>query len=120
MKKIAILLLALSLALCGCSEFSVNDDKIEENTSLNSDIVSEDEQEIHGEEIQLDKNDLSKEENEDIAKNTEISSPTVYRTHSGEKYHIEGCYYLKSKIETTIDAAKSMGLKPCSRCQPPQ
>ena len=42
---------------------------------------------------------------------------TVYRTKHGEKYHRKGCYYLeKSKIETTLVKAESMGLTPCSVC----
>lgn len=45
---------------------------------------------------------------------------TVYRTKSGECYHSQGCSYLKSCIETTLSEAKSKGLRPCSRCRPPQ
>lgn len=45
---------------------------------------------------------------------------TVYRTKSGECYHSQGCSYLKSCIETTLNDAKSRGLRPCSRCKPPQ
>lgn len=44
----------------------------------------------------------------------------VYRTKSGTKYHSDGCSYLKSKIQTTVEEAKAMGLTPCSRCNPPQ
>lgn len=49
----------------------------------------------------------------------DIVDTTVYRTEYGECYHSEGCYYLrKSKIKIKLDKAKSMGLKPCSKCQP--
>lgn len=48
------------------------------------------------------------------------SSAIVYRTKTGSKYHNAGCSYLKSSIETTVSEAKSMGLTPCSRCNPPQ
>lgn len=48
------------------------------------------------------------------------TSPVVYRTQTGEKYHRDSCIHLKSKIETTVDEARSMGLKPCFVCQPPQ
>lgn len=44
----------------------------------------------------------------------------VYKTNSGKKYHRDGCSYLKSKIETTVSEAKSIGLTPCSRCSPPE
>ena len=44
----------------------------------------------------------------------------VYRTRTGNKYHRSGCSYLKSKIETTVSEAQSMGLGPCSRCNPPR
>ncbi len=48
------------------------------------------------------------------------NNAVVYRTKTGSKYHNSGCSYLKSKIETTVSEAKSMGLTPCSRCNPPQ
>ena len=47
-------------------------------------------------------------------------SIVVYRTRTGKKYHRSGCSYLKSKIETTVSEAQSMGLGPCSRCNPPR
>jgi len=47
-------------------------------------------------------------------------SQVVYRTKTGKKYHRAGCSYLKSKIETTISEAQSMGLEPCSGCNPPR
>ena len=47
-------------------------------------------------------------------------SQVVYRTKTGKKYHRSGCSYLKSKIETTVGEAQSMGLGPCSRCNPPR
>lgn len=48
------------------------------------------------------------------------SSAVVYRTKTGSKYHNAGCSYLKSSIQTTVSEAKSMGLTPCSRCNPPR
>lgn len=42
----------------------------------------------------------------------------VYRTATGTKFHRDGCSYLKSKVEITIDEAKKGGLTPCSRCRP--
>lgn len=49
------------------------------------------------------------------------SSDIVYRTKTGSKYHADGCSYLKkSKIEVTLAEAKSMGLEPCSGCNPPE
>ena len=47
-------------------------------------------------------------------------SQVVYRTRTGKKYHRSGCSYLKSKIETTVSEAQSMGLGPCARCNPPR
>lgn len=44
----------------------------------------------------------------------------VFRTKTGKKYHRAGCSYLKSKIETTVSEAQSMGLGPCSVCNPPR
>lgn len=46
---------------------------------------------------------------------------TVYVTKSGTKYHSAGCSYLSSsKIEISLDDAKSKGYTPCSKCNPPQ
>ena len=51
---------------------------------------------------------------------TQNNTATVYRTKTGSKYHTAGCSYLKSSIQTTVSEAKSMGLTPCSRCNPPR
>lgn len=49
------------------------------------------------------------------------SSVIVHITDTGSKYHSAGCSYLKkSDHEVTLSEAKSMGLTPCSRCNPPQ
>lgn len=46
---------------------------------------------------------------------------TVHITETGKKYHNAGCQYLKSSdIEVTLQDAKSRGLTPCSKCNPPQ
>ncbi len=50
----------------------------------------------------------------------DTQSQVVYRTRTGSKYHRSGCSYLKSKIQTTVSEAKSMGLGACSRCNPPR
>lgn len=59
-------------------------------------------------------------ESEESAENNSVvndsQSDVVYRTKTGSKYHRSGCSYLKSKIETTVSEAQSMGLGPCSRC----
>ncbi len=44
----------------------------------------------------------------------------VYKTKSGECYHHAGCSSLsKSKMPTTVESAKNVGLRPCKRCNPP-
>ncbi len=49
------------------------------------------------------------------------TSPTVYTTNTGKKYHSSGCQYLaKSKIPISLQSAKGRGLTPCSRCGPPR
>lgn len=46
---------------------------------------------------------------------------TVHITETGKKYHNAGCQYLKSSdFEVTLQDAKSRGLTPCSKCNPPQ
>lgn len=49
---------------------------------------------------------------------TTESVEVVYITNTGECYHRGTCSYLKSKIETTKEKAKAMGLRACSRCRP--
>lgn len=66
-------------------------------------------QEINENEIQKDS--ISKLDNND---------QNIYRTKTGEKYHLENCSALsKSKIEITLEEAKQIGLKPCEKCNPP-
>ena len=51
---------------------------------------------------------------------SDVSDIVVYRASTGNRYHNDGCSYLnRSKIETTVKAAQSRGLEPCSRCNPP-
>lgn len=83
-----------------------------------------------GKNITLDKNAMTIQANappvvttqeEPQGKNSSNSNQqerTVYRTKSGKKYHRAGCSYLKSCIEVTLSEALSMGLSPCSRCNP--
>lgn len=48
-------------------------------------------------------------------------STVVYITKTGKCYHSGNCSSLsKSKIETTVDNAVKKGLRPCSKCNPPQ
>lgn len=44
---------------------------------------------------------------------------SIYRTKTGDKYHIEGCSSLRSKILISYKEAVELGLEPCSKCNPP-
>ena len=44
----------------------------------------------------------------------------VYITRTGECYHRDGCSYLKSRIEVTLQYAVDHGYRACSRCNPPR
>ena len=45
----------------------------------------------------------------------------VYVTKTGEKYHSDGCQYLrKSQIPISLADAKAGGYTPCSKCHPPR
>lgn len=51
--------------------------------------------------------------------NNDQQEVTVYVTETGEKYHRNGCKYLKkSKIPMGLDNAKLSGYEPCSICNP--
>ncbi|NLP13997.1 MAG: hypothetical protein GX383_05885 [Clostridium sp.] len=57
----------------------------------------------------------------ETAEKTETEKITVYITEDGEKYHSDGCQYLKkSKIPMSLNEAKNQGYTPCKRCKPPQ
>lgn len=44
----------------------------------------------------------------------------VYKTPSGQKYHLGSCRMVKNvSEEITISQAKEMGLEPCKICNPP-
>lgn len=61
---------------------------------------------------------LGKEKEEYKVDNPSSDVP-VYRTKSGECYHIEGCDGLKrTKIPTTLEEATELGLRPCPNCRP--
>ncbi len=54
------------------------------------------------------------------AKKTE-SATMVYITPSGQCYHKKDCSHLHgSELTITLDEAKKRGLRPCSRCEPPE
>jgi len=137
MKRIALLLLVLAIALCGCS--AVNEDTAStKNTEDGTYVYDVDSGgDIPGTEIPLEEykkafeedktiEPVETEEKPTVDEESEVVeektvSATVYRTKSGEKYHRSGCQYLnKSKIETTVDSAKAIGLSPCSKCSPPR
>ncbi|MCL2663913.1 MAG: MBL fold metallo-hydrolase [Oscillospiraceae bacterium] len=56
-----------------------------------------------------------------ITENTSGSDDiVVYKTRTGQRYHNDGCRHLsRSKIETTLSAAKAQGLTACGTCRPP-
>ena len=142
MKRMTILVVVLAMLLSGCSEMIANDGQeatlsssgsvAEEKDAFAEDVDSD--EEVKGTKIPLeslvpkDKQEIEIQESEkegqepqqESSTEAEPVSPTVYRTRTGEKYHREGCYHLKSKFETTVAEAKASGLKPCSRCNPPQ
>lgn len=48
-----------------------------------------------------------------------VSSQTVYRTPSGEKYHTATCRYVKNVSHSlSIADARKSGLAACSQCRP--
>jgi hypothetical protein len=48
-----------------------------------------------------------------------LKSQTVYKTPSGEKYHLATCRMVKNvSEEITVTKAKELGLQPCKICNP--
>ena len=59
--------------------------------------------------------------NPPILANAADGTTVVYVTKTGEKYHEDGCRYLKkSKIEISLEDAVDEGYEPCSVCNPPE
>lgn len=72
---------------------------------------SEESLESDAEQQEMAPEEQSAEEQEEII---------VYITDTGTKYHRGSCRHLKkSKIETTLEKAKSNGYEPCGTCNPP-
>ena len=133
MKRVVSLLMVLVVLLCGCSvanedapsdAITADDGSYEYDVESGGDIPGTP---IDPETLVPDKEEPEEEtpivedtEEEPEAEAEEPVSATVYRTRTGKKYHREGCQHLKSKIETTVDEARAMGLKPCKVCSPPQ
>lgn len=56
---------------------------------------------------------------ETVQESAPSTSYTVYITKTGEKYHRDGCRYLKkSQIAIDKDDAVAQGYTPCSVCNP--
>ena len=111
MKKLSSLLLVLFMlfSLCGCEQETTDNIKfstVTEQAKTKSEELAE--------------NNVTTKDTPFVEKETDTTSIVVYRTETGKKYHRESCRHLKSKVETTVDEALSMGLDPCSVCQPPQ
>jgi hypothetical protein len=48
-----------------------------------------------------------------------LKAQTVYKTPSGEKYHLATCRMVKNVSEQiTVSEAKNLGLQPCKICNP--
>lgn len=59
---------------------------------------------------------VPEEKKEEIYEDISNENYVIYRTATGKKYHRDGCSYLKSKFEITVEEARRRGLVPCSRC----
>ncbi|MBR0278340.1 MAG: hypothetical protein IJQ50_07775 [Clostridia bacterium] len=65
-----------------------------------------------------EENDEEESEEEYAEERTE---GIVYATRTGEKYHRDGCRYLrKSRIPMSLSNVRKLGLTPCSKCNSPR
>ena len=54
-----------------------------------------------------------------IALSLPVKSQTVFKTPSGQKYHLASCRMVKNvSKEITLAEAKELGLQPCKICHP--
>ena len=54
-----------------------------------------------------------------ILVSTSVKAQTVFKTPSGEKYHLASCRMVKNVSEEITEAkAKEIGLQPCNICRP--
>ncbi|CAN5500344.1 hypothetical protein BH11BAC3_BH11BAC3_28350 [soil metagenome] len=54
-----------------------------------------------------------------IALSLSLKSQTVFKTPSGQKYHLASCRMVKNvSKELTLFEAKELGLQPCKICNP--
>lgn len=98
------------------------DSKKEEPSENTSETTKEETAELQTEQVQQlgnteEQQDLNEEETRSIPEsNKEL---IVYVTKSGDKYHVQGCRYLKSiGGEMTEQEAINAGYQPCSVCCP--
>ena len=132
MKKTLIICLAfLMLFMQGCIDETDNDSKngITSNSAASlydrEDYVDTDEEENITDEEVIESEEtkqtlLPEYDAEETDEETEEPEDIVYITDTGECYHRESCYHLKSKHEITLSRAQALGLRPCSRCNPPE
>lgn len=55
----------------------------------------------------------------DTSQSLQNETTIVYVTHTGKKYHLSGCWYIKDKnnlIEISIEEAEAAGYEPCKVC----
>lgn len=55
----------------------------------------------------------------DTSQSLQNETTIVYITHTGKKYHLSGCRYIKDKnnlIEISIEEAEAAGYEPCKVC----
>lgn len=117
-KSFLALLLALSLLLPACSSPGKKADTPPQQNQTANDDKNIDVKALK-EEVQAGRQGSKKSE-PSTDTTTEPQGDTVYVTESGEKYHSDGCQYLrKSKIEISLAGAKA-SYTPCSKCGPPQ
>ena len=86
------------------------------HTPDNTSIIDESSDNINSESNSLIPSQSSQIEDTQIIEN---ETTIVYVTHTGKKYHLSGCQYIKDKnnlIEISIDEAEAAWYEPCKVC----
>ena len=111
---------ATNIAVLTTAEKKLSDLRVQAEKDAAAQAQAIAEQQATALQVQADQAAAAQVQTNAPVESTQIqNSYTVYITQSGDKFHSDGCQYLKkSKIAITKDDALGRGYSACSRCNP--